>query len=214
MELILRDGKLWKKKYNSEELVDVTSEGEKYLFHTTLDSSFATVKDFFKVLNSNIHLKEIFGVRATKEYETVVFPDERVKEILCGKGVVLEFLEYYKDKTDDQVNELIRNSRAQNSDYFELEIISDFDESGNYIDTNIDFVGVASDIRYSMSMASIDPYYFTPIKVKHYKSYYGDDGEQYLDETVGEIKTYEYFYRIASNLSEMTLEKDYKNQLV
>lgn len=203
MIVYLKNGSLWIKDFSEDHFIDITQEGEKYLFGTNIDCSEAILGDFFKVLNKNSHLRAIFVEDRKKAYKNMSFKNLEMQHSLLQPSQLSQFLHFYGSKTDNEIHNLCLQQN-KTLDHLEFEVVKeDIDNS-----ISIDFVGVRDGEIFSMSLSPVDGLYYTPLKIKFYTEFY-QHTQKYKKErkdTKSKLPTHQFFYELTKNLNEMILK--------
>lgn len=207
MIIYLKNESLWAEQYLSKELIDITLEAEKYLFGTSIDCSEAVIGDFLMVLAKNQYLKEIFTEKRKMIYKNVPFEDEKIENIFLNDSSLKKMVEVYQKTSKEDIKKrmLINDTSLK---YLEVEVVEERLNNQTYID----FIGVGNkNEKYSMSMGSIDNFFFTPLRINYYTTFL-DGKVRFFEEGSSNMKlsTQRFFHELSKNLNEMVLKDEEK----
>lgn len=203
MNIILKNGRLYDKKYNSEELVDVTSEAEKYLINSNIDCSEAVLGDVIELFRNNEILKSIFVERRKKVYENCDFKDSRMERALNSNSVIQEFLDYYEDMTRNDIQREIRE-KFDNKSFSRVELYNVVDKHSYKIDEDLYGYIDGFEQPYTLSLDSINRHYLSPLTIGNY-IYSEEEDKKVFTPVNKKINLMTLLKGVTSTLNEMVL---------
>lgn len=217
MNIYLKNGRIYAHEFQSENLVDVTSEAEKYLFGSNVICEESVLGDVIELFVNNQLLQKIFLDKKKIVTQNRKFEDERIERILKSECMTSKFVKHFKNLSREEILKEIQEKYDMEPSSIEVVFRRDFDINNRLEDSELIASMIDNSENYALSLDSVTKFYLSPLKIKSFvfvKNPTKNDADNLDDNNVishpymKSITLGEFLLGVVSTLNEMTINGD------